>query len=84
MKIIPDASLKHLGNYDLVDKLRAEYGEKVAMISIVSAGECKMCAASGDDVVALGKSVLKNERGIVCPPLSIPHPYRGLPIYSSS
>jgi aldehyde:ferredoxin oxidoreductase len=46
VKIIPDASLKHLGNYDLVDKLRAEYGEKVAMISIGSAGERKMCAAS--------------------------------------
>ena len=39
-------SLKGLGNYDLVDKLRAEYGEKVACISIGPAGEMKLGAAS--------------------------------------
>jgi aldehyde:ferredoxin oxidoreductase len=44
---ISDASeLKLLGNYDLVAKLNAEYGDKVAMISIGPAGERKMCAAS--------------------------------------
>jgi aldehyde:ferredoxin oxidoreductase len=41
-----DASLKRLGNYDLVDKLRAQYGEKVAIISIGQAGEMKLGAAS--------------------------------------
>ena len=46
VKIVTDASLKYLGNYDLVDKLRGEYGEKVAIISIGPAGERKMCAAS--------------------------------------
>jgi aldehyde:ferredoxin oxidoreductase len=35
-----------LGNYDLVEKLRAEYGEKVACISIGQAGEMKLGAAS--------------------------------------
>jgi aldehyde:ferredoxin oxidoreductase len=46
VKIVSGAELKQLGNYDLVDKLRAEYGEKVAIISIGPAGEHKMCAAS--------------------------------------
>jgi aldehyde:ferredoxin oxidoreductase len=41
-----DNSLKMLGNYDLVDKLRAQYGEKVACISIGQAGEMKLSAAS--------------------------------------
>jgi aldehyde:ferredoxin oxidoreductase len=40
------AELKRLGNYDLVAKLNAEYGDKVATISIGPAGERKMCAAS--------------------------------------
>jgi len=35
-----------LGNYDLVDKMKAEYGEKVHCISIGPAGEMKMSAAS--------------------------------------
>ena len=35
-----------LGNYDLVDKMKAEYGEKIACISIGPAGEMKMSAAS--------------------------------------
>ena len=35
-----------LGNYAMVDKLRAEYGEKVACISIGPAGEMKLAAAS--------------------------------------
>ena len=35
-----------LGNYDLVDKMKAEYGEKVSCISIGQAGEMKLSAAS--------------------------------------
>jgi aldehyde:ferredoxin oxidoreductase len=44
--IIPDNSLKMLGNYDLIDKVKTEYGDKVACISIGPAGEMKMAAAS--------------------------------------
>ncbi len=44
--ISPDNSLKMLGNYDLVDKMKSEYGEKIACISIGPAGEMKMSAAS--------------------------------------
>ena len=46
VQILPAAELKLLGNYDVVDKLKAEYGDKVAIISIGPAGERKMCAAS--------------------------------------
>ena len=35
-----------LGNYDTVDKMKAEHGEKVSCISIGPAGEMKMAAAS--------------------------------------
>jgi aldehyde:ferredoxin oxidoreductase len=35
-----------LGNYDTVDKIKAEHGEKVSCISIGQAGEMKMAAAS--------------------------------------
>ncbi|MFC1863349.1 aldehyde ferredoxin oxidoreductase family protein [Thermodesulfobacteriota bacterium] len=38
--------LKLLGNYDLVDKMKAEFGEKIACISIGQAGEMKLSAAS--------------------------------------
>lgn len=41
-KITPDNSLRMLGNYDLVDKVRSEYGDKVACISIGQVGEMKM------------------------------------------
>jgi len=44
--IKPDNSLCMLGNYDLVDKMKAEYGEKIGCISIGPAGEMKMAAAS--------------------------------------
>lgn len=44
--ISPDNSLKMLGNYDLVDKMKAEYGEKIACISIGPVGEMKMGAAT--------------------------------------
>ena len=44
--ITPDNSLKGLGNYDLVDKMKGEFGDKIACISIGPAGEMKMAAAS--------------------------------------
>ncbi len=44
--IEPDDSLKMLGNYDLVDKLKRAYGDKITCISIGQAGEMKLSAAS--------------------------------------
>ncbi len=44
--ISPDNSLKGLGNYDLVEKMKQECGEKICCISIGPAGEMKMSAAS--------------------------------------
>jgi aldehyde:ferredoxin oxidoreductase len=41
-----DNSLCMLGNYDTVDKMKTEYGEKIGCISIGPAGEMKMSAAS--------------------------------------
>lgn len=46
VKVTPDNSLRMLGNYDLVEKMKKEYGEKIACISIGQAGEMKMSAAS--------------------------------------
>jgi len=46
VQIKEDNSLCMLGNYDLVEKMIAEYGEKVHCISIGQAGEMKMSAAS--------------------------------------
>ena len=46
VKIEADNSLKMLGNYDLVDKMKAAYGDKIACISIGPAGEMKMASAS--------------------------------------
>ncbi|BBO85725.1 aldehyde ferredoxin oxidoreductase [Desulfosarcina ovata subsp. sediminis] len=44
---ISDATpYKGLRNYDLAEKIKAEYGDKVAMISIGPAGEMRMAAAS--------------------------------------
>ena len=43
--VTPDNSLRMLGNYDLVDRMKDEYGEKIACISIGPAGEMKMAAA---------------------------------------
>ncbi|PID40548.1 MAG: aldehyde ferredoxin oxidoreductase, partial [Proteobacteria bacterium] len=37
--------LKGLGNYDTVEKLAAQYGNKVAFVTIGQAGEMKMSAA---------------------------------------
>ena len=38
--------LNGLGNYDLVDKIKAEHGDKVSCLSIGPAGEMKLSAAS--------------------------------------
>jgi aldehyde:ferredoxin oxidoreductase len=41
-----DNGLCNLGNYDLVDKMKAEYGDKIGCISIGPAGEMKLSGAS--------------------------------------
>jgi aldehyde:ferredoxin oxidoreductase len=46
VKVTPDNSLRMLGNYALVEKMKKEYGEKISCISIGQAGEMKMSAAS--------------------------------------
>ncbi len=46
VKVTPDNSLRMLGNYDVVEKLRKDHGDKIACISIGPAGEMKMSAAS--------------------------------------
>ncbi len=46
VKIEKDNSLKMLSNYDLVQKMRSQYGDKIACISIGPAGDMKMSAAS--------------------------------------
>jgi aldehyde:ferredoxin oxidoreductase len=46
VEIKADGSLKMLGNYAVVDKMKSAFGEKVACISIGPAGEMKMSAAS--------------------------------------
>jgi aldehyde:ferredoxin oxidoreductase len=46
VKVIPDNSLKMLTNYDLIEKMKKEYGDKIACISIGPAGEMKMSAAT--------------------------------------
>jgi aldehyde:ferredoxin oxidoreductase len=42
VRITPDNRLKMLGNYDLVERMKAEFGEKIVCISIGPAGEMKM------------------------------------------
>jgi len=46
VKIVEADDLKGLGNYATVEKLIAKYGEKVAYMSIGSAGERKLTASS--------------------------------------
>ena len=46
VQISSDNSLKMLTNYDLIDRMKKEYGDKIACISIGPAGEMKMCAAT--------------------------------------
>ncbi len=44
--VTPDNSLKGLGNYDLVEKMKQEFGENICCMSIGQAGEMKLAAAS--------------------------------------
>jgi len=44
--ITVDNSLKLLPNYDLIDRMKKEHGEKIACISIGPCGEMKMAASS--------------------------------------
>lgn len=46
VQVIPDNSLKMLGNYDLVDEAKTEFGDEASFMSIGPAGEMKMAAAS--------------------------------------
>jgi aldehyde:ferredoxin oxidoreductase len=46
VKITKDNSLRMLPNYDLVEKMKKEYGDKICCISIGPAGEMKMGAAT--------------------------------------
>ena len=46
VQIAADNSLCMVGNYDLVEKMKGEYGDKIGCISIGPAGEMKMAAAS--------------------------------------
>ncbi|RLB26343.1 MAG: aldehyde ferredoxin oxidoreductase [Deltaproteobacteria bacterium] len=45
-ELSPADELRGLGNYAVVDKLKAQFGEKVGFVSIGQAGEWKMAAAS--------------------------------------
>jgi aldehyde:ferredoxin oxidoreductase len=46
VKITTDNSLKMLGNYDLVEKMKAQFGDKIACMSIGPAGEMKLASSS--------------------------------------
>jgi aldehyde:ferredoxin oxidoreductase len=46
VKITPADNLKMLGNYDTVEKIKAEFSDKIGVISIGPAGEMKLAAAS--------------------------------------
>jgi len=46
VKISSADNLKMLGNYDTVEKIKAEFGDKISVISIGPAGEMKLAAAS--------------------------------------
>ncbi len=46
VEITEAPDLKMLGNYDLVDRIKGKYGEKVACISIGQAGEMKLTAST--------------------------------------
>jgi aldehyde:ferredoxin oxidoreductase len=43
---IPGSSLKGVGNYALIERMKKEYGNKVSIVSIGPAGEMKLKAAS--------------------------------------
>jgi aldehyde:ferredoxin oxidoreductase len=42
----PASSLKRVGNYELIEKMRREHGDKVSLISIGPAGEMRLKAAA--------------------------------------
>jgi len=46
VRVTADNSLKMLGNYDVVEKMKQEFGDKIACMSIGPAGEMRMSAAS--------------------------------------
>ncbi|MEJ5300657.1 MAG: aldehyde ferredoxin oxidoreductase C-terminal domain-containing protein [Thermodesulforhabdaceae bacterium] len=46
IKVEPADDLRGLPNYDLIEKVKAQYGDKIACISIGTAGEMKLSAAS--------------------------------------
>ena len=46
VKILPDNGLKGLGNYAVVEKMKGEFGDKIACISIGTAGEMKLAGSS--------------------------------------
>jgi aldehyde:ferredoxin oxidoreductase len=46
VKIIKDNSLKMMPNYDLIEKMKKEYGDKMCCVSIGPAGEMKMASAT--------------------------------------
>ncbi len=46
VRISADNSLKMLGNYAVVDRMKSEFGDKIACISIGQAGEMKLPASS--------------------------------------
>jgi aldehyde:ferredoxin oxidoreductase len=46
VKIIKDNSLKMMPNYDLIEKMKKEYGDKICCVSIGPAGEMKMASAT--------------------------------------
>ncbi|HVN97482.1 MAG TPA: aldehyde ferredoxin oxidoreductase C-terminal domain-containing protein [Syntrophorhabdaceae bacterium] len=46
VKITRDLSLKMLGNYDTVQRMKDKFGDKIACISIGPAGEMRLAAAS--------------------------------------
>jgi len=45
-ELVPADDLKGMGNYDLVEKLKTIYGDKVSIISIGTAGENKLSSAT--------------------------------------
>ncbi|OGW46317.1 MAG: aldehyde ferredoxin oxidoreductase [Nitrospirae bacterium GWC2_57_9] len=46
VKITADNSLKMMTNYDLIEKMKKEHGDKIACMSIGPAGEMKLSAAT--------------------------------------
>jgi len=45
-RFIPASSLKGIGNYELIERMKKEYGSKISIVSIGPAGEMRLKAAS--------------------------------------